>query len=289
MRLFFRNIVLFIAICLVALLLMCIIPSVIIKRNASFKIKENTTSIVVGHSHSESSLNDSILANCENFSRSGEVYLYALCKVENIIRQNPNIKTVFVELTNNQFHDGMKTWLYSESYLQFHYATFFPFISIQNHLSLFYHSAKTYIKSLPIVIKNMVLIILKRNFEFAYQYGGFNASKNILSTNYDQGEPKGEFYMGNYSFLRQITDFCKKNSVRVVFFRSPQMPEYNGRYNEALYKSTIENDYPDVPYYDFDTLFNNNVSFFSDFEHLNVEGAKAFSIMFNDSVLFRYN
>lgn len=283
---FLKNIVFFVCICLIVIVLLCIIPSFIIRKNASFKIKGNTTSIIVGHSHSECSLNDSLLVDCENFSRSGESYLYTLCKVENIIKQNPNIQTVYVEVTNNQFVDGMKVWLYSERYLQFHYATFFPFISVKNHLSLFVHSPRTYVSSLPIVIKNMIKIILKQNYEFAYQYGGFKAVHNSMKENYEQSEQVEGLYEGNYAFLRQIVKVCKKNGVAICFFRSPQMPAYKGHYNEKMYKSLVANDYPEILYYDFDTLFTSPL-LFSDYQHLNFCGAKEFSNIFRDSVLMK--
>ena len=254
MKLFFKNIILFVGICLIAVVMLCIIPSYVIRKNASFKIKENTTSIIVGHSHSECSLNDSLLVNCENFSRSGEAYLYTLCKVVNIINQNSNVHNVYVEVTNNQFMEGMKVWLYSERYLQYHYATFFPFISVKNHLSLLVNSPGTYMSSLPIVIKNMIKTILKQNYEFAYQYGGFKAGNNIMKENYEQSAQMEDLYEGNYAFLRQIVKECKKNHVAICFFRSPQMPTYKGHYNEKMYKSLVANDYPEIPYYDFDTL-----------------------------------
>ena len=228
MKLLIRNIIFFVLICLLLLTLLCVVPSCIIRKNASFAIQENTTSVIVGHSHSECSLNDSLLVNCENFSRSGEAYLYTLCKVENIIKQNPNVQTVFVELTNNQFMDVMKVWLYSESYLQYHYATFFPFISLKNHLSLLCNAPKSYLASLPIVIKNMILIILDQNYEYAYQYGGFKAGNNSMNEKYEQSEGNVDFYAGNYGFLKQIVDACKKRNVRIAFLRSPQMSTYKG-------------------------------------------------------------
>ena len=72
------------------------------KRNNDFRIKLNTHYIVLGHSHAECAYNDQLIENFENFSQSGESYFYTLPKIKEIVRKNPQVKTVFLEFTNNQ-------------------------------------------------------------------------------------------------------------------------------------------------------------------------------------------
>ena len=79
-----------------------------IERNANFKLEDKVKYVVFGHSHSECAFNDSLISSFKNLSEPGEAYFYTYQKLRNVILQNPEIETVFVEFTNNQVLLSMK-------------------------------------------------------------------------------------------------------------------------------------------------------------------------------------
>ncbi len=110
--------------------------AILIEKNADFNIKNDTKTIIIGHSHSECAYNDSLIENFENFSLSGESYYYTFPKVKKIIEHNPQIETVFIEFTNNQISKNVEKWIWDKKYISYYYPIYSPFIDFQDKLSL---------------------------------------------------------------------------------------------------------------------------------------------------------
>lgn len=84
--------------------------NILINKDSNFSIDKNYAYIVLGHSHPEEAFNDSVIQKTKNFARGGEHILY-LFKSKKIIESNPNVKVVFLELTNNQISTDMTKWI----------------------------------------------------------------------------------------------------------------------------------------------------------------------------------
>ena len=107
-------------------------------------------------------------------------------------------------------------------------------------------------------------------------------NKNSKTT-YDYGEQKDA-----YGFLGKIVKLCKKNNVELVVIHTPHPVFDVISYGEEYFvKYDRLKDFfneKDVDYYDFNLakpeLYESRNEYYSDFEHLNKEGAEVFSKAF---------
>ena len=83
MKGFIKKIIVFLSLAILAIIAIVTGSNFIVKSQSSFKIDEGITTLVIGHSHSECSVNDSILKNSINLSSSGESYFYNYQKLIN--------------------------------------------------------------------------------------------------------------------------------------------------------------------------------------------------------------
>lgn len=70
--------------------------------------------------------------------------------------------------------------------------------------------------------------------------------------------------------LLEILEICKKNEISCYFFTAPY---YQTDFNTEVLKENLPN------YIDFSKSIN-NISMFNDYQHLNIQGAKAFTNLF---------
>ena len=277
------------SICLVGLFLILIATSswLAIKNN-DFKIKKNTKYIVLGHSHAECAYNDSLILNFENFSQSGESYFYTLPKIKEIINKNPPIKTIFLELTNNQLTKNVEEWITGKKYLGYYYAMYFPYISTKNHLFLVKNAPLEFVRNLPIVCKDLLKKSTSKH-SYPYEYGGFKAVQGNLNSyktnkiqhkNEDFVEIKRGVSKIQLHYLQEIIAFCKDKKVDLVLIRTPQHRSYQGFANEKDFNNLLKNELGSVKFLDL-VKFPLSDDEYRDPEHLNSQGAQKLSRWFN--------
>lgn len=104
-------------------------PYLIIKTKAKFKIDKNINKLILGHSHSQCSVNDSIFNNSINLSASGESYFFNYQKLKKLISENDQINLVFIEFTNNQIDATMDDWIWSHTKMSYYLQFYSPFMT----------------------------------------------------------------------------------------------------------------------------------------------------------------
>jgi hypothetical protein len=87
--------------------------------------------------------------------------------------------------------------------------------------------------------------------------------------------------VNNLLYLDKIVDLCEKNKINLVFVRCPLHPNYEGYYNETVFKRILKTRYSTVRFLDF-AKFELHPSDYFDKEHLNQQGARKFSIWFEN-------
>ena len=277
------------SLCMVGLLMILIATSSWLSiKNNDFKIKKNTKYIILGHSHAECAYNDSLILNFENFSQSGESYFYTLPKIKEIITKNPQIKTIFLELTNNQLTKNVEEWITGKKYLGYYYAMYFPYISIKNHLFLVKNTPLESVRNLPIVCKDL----LKKSastHSYPYEYGGFKAVQgNLDSYKTNKIQHKNEDFVEiengvseiQLRYLQEIISFLEEKKVDLILIRTPQHKSYQGFANEKDFNNVLKNELAHVKFLDL-VNFPLSDNDFRDPEHLNGQGAKKLSKWFN--------
>lgn len=304
MKLFIKLSFFFIFLFLGFILLIMISSSFIEKKNASFRLKNNTKYLVIGHSHPECAFNDSLIPNLKNISQSGESYFYNYLKIKPIIKENPSIDVVFIEFTNNQINESMNEWIWGDKYISNRFHKYSSYMNSYENLMLFRNNPSGYTNALSLSVRKKITRIFYNDLNFSTKIGGYlylkrdktdsiiNSMESFKQTPSLVLPVKKNISETNLSYLDALIKFSKKNNKKVFLIRSPQHKKYPGYSNEDKYMEIVKSRYIDIEYLDFSKFPLSN-SKYGDLEHLNYKGAKTFSEWFsnllNDGLMVKEN
>ena len=164
MKVFFKKIVIFHTIAISLLLLIVFVPIILIKTNSTFKINKNKTIVVMGHSHPKYAFNDSIISNVRNLANSAESYFYTFQKLKKVIPDNPQIKTVFIEFSNNQINKKKDEWIWGYEKMSRYFPLYSSFINREDFNLLLKNNFKDLISCYSIGINNNLYRTIGSNF-----------------------------------------------------------------------------------------------------------------------------
>lgn len=260
----------------------------LIKKKAVFKISDKIDKVIVGHSHPECAYNDSLIDNFGNFSSSGESFFYTYYKTAQLINANENVKTVFIEFTNNQIDSSMDQGIWGERYMSNFYPIYQPFVSMEDNKFLFKKNASCLISSIGSGIQNSIFRIIKNNYDYSKTIGKFqylvrDKTDSLLANPILKAEAVEDNYIipnNNIHYLKKIIEFCINKKIKVILVRSPLHNKYEGFFNEKIFQKYRNEKFAEVRFIDFNN-FPLQDSDFGDLEHLNYRGAKKFSDFFN--------
>ena len=273
-------------ICMGLVLLFVSVLTVSERKMATFKFTDNSEYIVVGHSHPECAFNDTIISNFKNLAASGESYYYTYNKIKNVIKDNPSIRVVFIEFTNNQINLNMNQWIWGDKYMSHRYPTYSSFMDLEDNLLLLANNPSGYLNSVSVSIKKKLGRILDNDLDFTNKIGGYlylnrNKTDSLIKQAKFEAETKATVVsVHSLIYLDKIIDYCANNDKRVILIRSPLHISYKGYLNESIYKDILNTRYANIEYIDFSDSHLLD-SQFGDLEHLNFKGATIFSKKIN--------
>lgn len=287
MKRFVLHILKFGLILLVLLVAALLFTESYISAKSDFKIPDGTDKIIIGHSHPECAFNDSLIANTINMAQSGESYFYSYYKINQLLRQNKNIKCIFLEFSNNQLEKKMEDWIWSSLFLSYKYHTYAPFIDYQGNSLLMKKNPQSLLKFQIKTLLNNFKVIALKDYNYTRKTGGYlylEKSKidSLLKLRDTTGNNMQELVpTENLAYLDKIIRLCRTRNVELVLVRSPLHPKYPGTKNEPEFKKLLAVKYQHVHFLDFKN-FPLRDGEFADLEHLNFKGAKRFSAFFNE-------
>ena len=268
----------FLTISIVAIMLIASIPRYLIKKKSSFKLNENITTVVFGHSHPECAFNDSLIANFKNLASSGESYFYNYQKIKKVIPDNPKIETVILEFSNDQINKEMDEWIWGYDKMNYHLPIYSAFMDKEDYLILFNNNSTDLMACTSVSFKKNLFRVLKSDYNYTDEIGGFKwLDRNQLETKNTQNNlDLINISTVNLEYLRKIIEYCRNQNVTVYLSRSPQHKDFVGLKNENLFQKIRNEQFSDVEFLDFSTFLVPN-EYFADFGHLNHKGAEIFS------------
>ena len=301
MRKFIKNTSLFVLLIIVIFSALLIGTTKILNNKSYFLINENTDKIVFGHSHAANAFNDSLIDHLKNLGSSGESFFYTYYKAKKIIDANKQLKTVFIIFTNNQIEQRANSWSWSDKYLNHTFPKYAAFIDWEGYQLLMKHNWKSLFASECIALRENLYFISRlrkeNNYITATEWGEYGTVNKVF-TNEMSATKKGDLiidsnYISEYSvnYLLKTIALLKMNKINVFLIRSPLHKDYsltnNGKFLNFLNEHKLESLFLDFKDYPMQT------NQFIDWEHLNVNGAREFSLFFNkllaDSLLQKYD
>lgn len=255
----------------------------IIQKQAQFAISPTDSSIIIGHSVPECAYDDSYIPGFKNIAQSGESYFYTLPKLEKTLTQNPHVKDVYIEFTNNQLNENINEWIWSDKYMTYRYPTYAPFLSFQEHLLLLEKNPNSFFKSVSIALKHNISTILHNDYNYIKKTGGYKALHTSIVDSLLNQQSQTEvdsipINISEYSlhYLKELVAIVHSHNRNVYFLRSPQHSESHCRYNDKIYNEILEKHFSNITWFDFINFPLDNTDY-ADLEHLNKSGAEKFS------------
>jgi hypothetical protein len=253
--------------------------------NKFYQLPLNKTILLLGNSHPESAVNDSLINELVNISSGGESYFYSAIKGIKILKANPQIKTVLIEYSNNSISKEMDEWIWGDKYIKNRYPKYSHLIGFYEQFYLLSHNPISFLKIQPLSFK------IKLNFLF------YNKSNLILDDNWGKynylvrdktdslvsaikpteltGNSKIITSKDNIYFLNELIKYCQTNNINIILIRCPLHKLYP-KSNEKLFVKNLNENLNNVKFIDFKNYPLSN-SEFADLEHLNFRGANKFS------------
>lgn len=226
-------------------------------------------------------MNDSIVPNSFNFSRSGERMEWVYSKVNLLLDANPQIEKVAIGFDNVLcFKDAKKESVHMGHFSPFFLRTldFLDLYKILTNASGKYNF-DMYTKALNI---SKLYELIRESGHSAYNLtmGGFIPSdrdklKEDITRHHQEGcTPNRRFDELSHYFLDKTIQECQSHGVEVIFICAPQHPLIQSE--DTTYRNIYRKYYSDIPFFDYRSTVLPD-STFQDLDHLNRIGADIFS------------
>lgn len=293
MNKFIKRVLTFIFIIVIFVAVDTFLQKTLLFRDENVKLPKNIDVLILGHSHAACSYNTKFIKNAVNIATPGEAYIYTYFKAKKVIDNNPQIKKIFVEFTNNQIDKGMDDWIWDDMHLQ-HRIKSCGVLLDNEAIQLLYEKNPTgfinaFSKSL---FDNLGrLFVNKKEMVLKGGMGRFTPCDVVYVKKKSPARPKSRkkkssvFEISEYNilYLQKIVKYCQKKNIEVCLVRSPMSKSYDVSFTEHKFKEILHTRFKNVEWLD-NKDFPIPDKGFQDKEHLNSYGAKIYSQCFNKQI-----
>ncbi len=254
-----------------------------------YRINNDTFTVILGDSHTETSINDTQLSSIQNYSYKGESIFLNYYKLKQLLAINPQIKNVILSFS---YHSLNK---FQDEKLQLLLYDYYWLLDAEG-----LQSARLSLDNLNIVLKDMNgrlyqwLISNIKQKSYHLFTGGYrkldvnnlsdkSSRKRILKHYFKNDEESTQEYSAlQTKYLNKIIQLCVDKGIKLILINTPLHQSYYSSIPlqfKTKYYSRIEhlkNDHPNfITHYDFKNTITAD-KYFHDGDHLNGEGGKIF-------------
>ncbi|MBK9761940.1 MAG: hypothetical protein IPO87_00920 [Flavobacteriales bacterium] len=201
---------------------------------ASFELPAEVNTVVLGDSHVECAINDTILDQTVNLSMAGEAYLYSYLKAKTILKANPQVDTLWLAYDFNSLEEWKDTLTRSERYnkykLPFH---FFMLDAEDLHLFVDQFSFYSVLARTPYMRRRFIKLALRSSTTYQdLKIGGYQylvrdrlkadvAKKDSAYLEHAVRTPHFGKAMDQVEYLDKIVALCKERNVTCILLNTP--------------------------------------------------------------------
>ena len=275
----FKFLGIFLLICLGAL----IFNSLLIN-SYGYKVEENKNVLILGDSHTEYAIDDTVFTNSINLSHSADSYFYSFLKIRKLKKENPQIDTLLLALSNhNLLVEYEDKWLFNTAHIKSKFRIYTDLMDFSDFMFLLKSNPSAVIQGVIESPKYSIKLLLKGGLK-ARDLGNFKTSqRNSLEKDIEQRKNNNKHRVLEYSqietqYLFKIVDFCVNNNIELIFISTPIHPEYLKIKKKEIqllknFYSSYLSQFKFLDYSEFDLPDD----YFQDLDHLNTNGAKLFT------------
>lgn len=259
----------------------------------TYHLGEDVRTLIIGNSHPQCAINDSLFGHCRNLSRAGEPFFYAQFKLEKILKDNPQINQIVLEISDKEFKHQMEDWIFRPAVVENAVKAYWAYWPLWFHVDMFSKVGVDYFKFLLLGQKKYFLSLIQMDVPFfeSLSWGGYRDSnvkidlkknKSTISKNVTQCDSLFNPMKGNIMALEHIQALTHSNHCRLSFIRCPVHESLHDCYERDFRNLIIEK--MKIPVIDFRNLKLED-DCFADEEHLNSHGATLFTEQLKHTIL----
>ena len=258
-----------------------------IRLNAiSFEIPAGKTLLFIGDSHMETGIDEAIIPGAFNFAQSGDPYFDQYFRLVKILKDNPQLKTVFITATPHSLAKYGDARIFSDYTMQ---------NVVPNALPIYgFEIWRMYLTESP---RRFVTFLFSQPFSFAKstvssrdglmkKLGARRVSegKNLAKSIQKERDPNavgrlhGDDSVGNVRqivYLRKMVEAVRTHGAEVIFLNLPLYSDEEF-FDVPYFENLLKAEFPDVKFWDYaDFPIPDDCR--QDVNHLNRWGAEIFS------------
>ena len=275
----FKFLGIFLLICLGAL----IFNSLLIN-SYGYKVEENKNVLILGDSHTEYAIDDTVFTNSINLSHSADSYFYSFLKIRKLKKENPQIDTLLLALSNhNLLVEYEDKWLFNTAHIKSKFRIYTDLMDFSDFMFLLKSNPSAVIQGVIESPKYSIKLLFNSDL-IERDLGKFHPSqRNSLKKDIEQFKNNKYQRTLDYSnieikYLFNIVNFCKENDIELVFISTPVHQEYTMRKTKEFetLKKFYNSELSEFKYLDFSEFYMPDKCF-QDMDHLNALGAESFT------------
>ena len=288
MQRFIQRVFVFIFVIVVIVIIDLGLQKYLLFKDEDLKLPKNYNTLILGHSHSAFAYNDKYINSTLNLSEPGEAFMFTYFKSKKIIENNPQIKRVYIEFTNNQLYKkDMDTWMWGDVQLQYRIKRYGVILDKEALQLLYDKNASGLINAFSKSLFDNLIRFFYDNKDIVL-HGGMGrytkcekVLKEILPNK--KRKPLKDISEYNIVYLQKIIKYCEDKQIQICLVRSPMHKNFDISFSENMFKAILHTKFKNVEWLDNKNFQLSNQSF-QDLEHLNSSGAKIYSQYFNNQI-----
>ncbi len=243
----------------------------------------NKEILILGDSHTETALNDSIIAHSLNMAQSTEVYLYSFVKLRKFVKKN-KIKKVILSVSTHNIINNVEKWYKEDENISFKLPNYYYLMSVKELFLLFKLNPIQFLKSYYAIlyIKGKKVLQLNKNtpissLEIGYfrELKGNNIAKDTLNRIEKTKQLNSKISNLQLKYLNKIAQLCTENNIQLIFINTPIF-KGDTKENLRFLNNYCQNYFSNIKMLNYSS-FSLNDTLFYDKDHLNKKGSFIFS------------
>ena len=247
--------------------------------------------LILGDSHPMYSINENLVNHSLKQCSSGEPYFYSLLKLDLYKSIHPDITTLILGISYHSFNKNVDARIdtyssYMSIYPKIKHIK--PLVKIEDYLSLKTRLKVSFGYKFGIPSKDCIAE-LKNEFIGFESFGEPTLINTINRHYYTHSGNINDLSSIQIKVIDYIVQYCKKSNITLVLYNAPVRKEYLASIPYLFIQTTdsIANSYTDNKhiYYLNHTDYPLSDTCFSDYDHLNMNGANIITPILRDSLI----
>ncbi len=252
-------------------------------------VKEDTTTLLLGDSHIQFSLNDSIIPHSINVAVGGESYFYSYQKLKFFTQNYPGINTVvlgFAEHNVDKIYE--EQWIKNPVQIRewtSKYCNFYDLDAFKTMAHISFWDLCFGMIRIPFYSFKFIYSYIKDPSFRALRMGGYKGwlnysvlKKQLAEIQKREGITDLNFSDVNIKYLDKIIEYTRDNHIQLILLSTPIHKELY-KYDKTIhlkFKDFYNKRYSQVTFWNY-TTFEMQDDCFKDLVHLRIKGANLFS------------